>query len=366
MSVKILSILPVLSVLFHINITLASDWNWSSPLAHNAVQGRVDIYSENDFGRLPSFLEKEVREPVWRLGQQSAGLYIDFETDSDTVLVRYQLNGSLNMPHMPTTGVSGVDLYTFDESTKTWGWAYGKYSFKDTITFEFSQIAKEGNSKYRLYLPLYNSVKELEIGVPASTKIEYQKETAAPILIYGTSIAQGACASRPGTAWTNILNRKLNTPVVNLGFSGNGRLEQPILDLMSQQNASIYVLDCLPNLGVNNVKEEENLMDLIENAVMTLRKQNVDIPIILTEHSAGFSTNMLNRWVNERAEKTNEIGRKAIRRLQGKGIDKLFLLPNTYFQMDIDSTVDYVHPNDIGMKKIAQGYYKFIKEYLGF
>ena len=46
-----------------------------------------------------------------------------------------------------------------------------------------------------------------------------------PIVVYGTSITQGACASRPDSHGPNaILGRKLDRPVINLGFSGNGRL----------------------------------------------------------------------------------------------------------------------------------------------
>ena len=44
-----------------------------------------------------------------------------------------------------------------------------------------------------------------------------------PVIVYGTSITQGGCASRPGSCYTNILSRKLNRPLLNYGFSGNGQ-----------------------------------------------------------------------------------------------------------------------------------------------
>ena len=56
-----------------------------------------------------------------------------------------------------------------------------------------------------------------------------------PVLVYGTSIAQGGVASRPGLAWTALLERKLDRPVINLAFSGNGRLEPEVLDLIAGQ-----------------------------------------------------------------------------------------------------------------------------------
>ena len=67
-------------------------------------------------------------------------------------------------------------------------------------------------------------------------------------MVYGTSIAQGGCATRPGLAWTSILARKLDRTVINLGFSGNGRMEKELVSLLAELNPSIYVLDCLPNL----------------------------------------------------------------------------------------------------------------------
>ncbi len=153
---------------------------------------------------------------------------------------------------MPATGVSGIDLYSKTIDGK-WLWAAGKFSFKDTITYHFTNLLPNdqhvNNREYTLYLPLYNSVKWMEITVPKAAlfkSLPVRKDN--PIVVYGTSIAQGACASRPGLAWTNILGRKLDRPVINLAFSGNGKLEKELIELLSEIDASLYVLDCLPNL----------------------------------------------------------------------------------------------------------------------
>ena len=102
---------------------------------------------------------------------------------------------------------------------------------------------------YQLYLPLYNSLEWLEIGVPEEATIHFLAlRNEKPIVVYGSSITQGACASRPGMAWTAILERKMDRPLLNFGFSGNGRLEKELIDLISEIDAKIFVLDCLPNL----------------------------------------------------------------------------------------------------------------------
>ncbi len=117
------------------------------------------------------------------------------------------------MLHMPATGVSGVDLYAKNSDGK-WLWCKGNYSFADTINYNFRNITPNDNyhkmgREYHLYLPLYNSVEWMEIGTEEDALFEpipIRKEK--PIVVYGTSIAQGGCASRPGMAWTSILERK--------------------------------------------------------------------------------------------------------------------------------------------------------------
>ena len=82
---------------------------------------------------------------------------------------------------------------------------------------------KDGNTGF--FFRLYNNVKWMEIGTPEGTKFTpLAIRPDKPIVVYGTSIAQGACASRPGMAWPAILGRKLDHPLINLGFSGNGML----------------------------------------------------------------------------------------------------------------------------------------------
>ena len=52
---------------------------------------------------------------------------------------------------------------------------------------------------------------------------------------------------------TSILERLLQREVVNLGFSGNARLDPEIAALMAQADASVYVLDPLAKLHPERV-----------------------------------------------------------------------------------------------------------------
>ena len=106
-----------------------------------------------------------------------------------------------------------------------------------------------GEREYAAYLPLYNGIESLEIGVPAGAKFAGLAPRAEkPIVFYGTSITHGACASRPGMVHTAILGRRFDRPVINLGFSGNGRMDPAVGELLTEIDAAVYVIDCLPNM----------------------------------------------------------------------------------------------------------------------
>jgi hypothetical protein len=344
-------------------------FTWWNPAANafpvlegQAWPGKV----KNFYDRLPAKAEQTVRKEVWDLSHHSAGLYITFKTNAGSIVVRYGVasKGNFAMPHMPATGVSGVDLYAIDHSGN-WVWAPGKYTFSDTITYQFSNIEVDQQSKgrdgeFRLFLPLYNAVSWMEIGVPeGNTFTAMPLSEEKPVVIYGTSIAQGGCASRPGMAWTAILERQLDYPLINLGFSGNGRLEKPVIDLMTEIDAKIYVLDCLPNLV--NIPDKE-LENRIRESVSGLRAKRPSTPILLVEHSLGSHSGIVNAKRVEDCERSTKVLQQTFVKLQGEGVKNIYILSTAALGMDINSTVDGSHPTDLGMKQHADAYAKIIRE----
>lgn len=210
----------------HANAQNTMTLQWWNPVSNGfqVVEGQAWPKEVNGaYERLPARAEKVVNADVWKLSRQSAGIIVKFKTNAEQITIRYQVDGALAMPHMPATGVSGVDLYGIDASGN-YLWCAGKYSFKDTITYSYINLkpAKSDNQtgiEYLLYLPLFNAVKWLEVGTSGACSFKpLPVSEKKPIVVYGTSITQGACASRPGMAWTAILSRKLNVPLINLGF----------------------------------------------------------------------------------------------------------------------------------------------------
>jgi lysophospholipase L1-like esterase len=316
---------------------------------------------QNYYDRLPVKVESTVRKPVWSLSKNSSGLNLQFKSDASEIVVKYKVTGAVQMSHMPATGVSGVDLYAKD-AKGNWIWSAGKFSFGDTIVYRFPNL-KTTDSKvreYTLYLPLYNSVKWMEISVPEESTFTPGLNKQKPIVVYGTSIAQGACASRPGLAWTSIVGRKLNVPMINLAFSGNGRLEKEIIELLPEIDARLYVLDCLPNLTGADFSNDE-IKKRIEDAVAHLQLKKPGVPILLTEHD-GYTDDGINLEKKKSYERVNIALRAAFAALKAKGVKNIYTLTKAEINQDIETMVDGTHPNDIGMMRYADAYEKAIRK----
>lgn len=347
--------------IFHFGFSQTSKYQFYNPSTDPAfvIEGQAWPDEVKDFyDRLPANAEKNVRKPLWDLSKNSAGLQLHFITDAPEIIVKFTVAGNLQMPHMPATGVSGVDLYAKDEKNN-WLWAAGRFSFGDTIVYRFTNLSPL-KREYFLYLPLYNTVKWMQIAVPKEnifTLLPARKEK--PVVVYGTSIAQGACASRPGLAWTNILSRRLDRPVINLGFSGNGRLEPELLDLLTQIDASVYVLDCLPNMTTGYMPTAE-LKKRIVNAVIQLRSKKPFTPILFTEHD-GYSDGAINPVRYKEYTEANKALNEMFDSLSRRGFQNIYLLKKEEINQGIETMVDGTHPNDLGMMRYADAYEKKLK-----
>lgn len=318
--------------------------------------GKAKAVTSNPFQRFPDSMQSLVRKRVWDLSENLSGVYIDFQTDASQVIVKYVVNGPLQFPHMPATGVSGVDLYTYQNNN--WKWLKGHYQFQDTISYRYRLKDTVNNVKHnlRLYLPLYNTVSYMQIGVDEHAffrSIPVQDE--APIVIYGTSITQGACSGRPGTTWTSLLSRKIDIPVFNYGFSGNGRLEDEVISYLAQLEAKVYVLDCLANFtsgqGLNAVEAKKRLIKSVE----TLRELKPETPIVLTDH-AGYPYGEVYNPEKKKYQLLNRANLEAFEALKERGFKNIYILKNKDLGLDATDFIDGVHPNDAGMKKYANAY----------
>lgn len=344
---------------------LSAQTVWHNPAVDSLlpIQGRCwNREIGGRYQRLPQRAFSEVRKPVWDLSLQTAGLYIKFYTNATSVQVKYQVTGGFSMPHMPATGVSGVDLYTMDCDGRQY-WCSGNYQFGDTIFYTYKNLTYRNThdlgNEYTLYLPLYNGVKSLQIGVPEGCRFDFVRPSGEkPVVVYGTSIAQGACASRPGMAWTNILQRKLDMPVVNLGFSGNGQLDEGFFRLLSEIDAAMYVIDCMPNMTNDRVAL---IRSRLEKGISILRSKS-QAPILLVEHDGYMGYFASDKRLMD-FKQPNEQLRAVYESLKDK-IKGLYYLTFEELGLSMDSQVDGVHATDLGMQQYADAYIRKISDIL--
>lgn len=307
------------------------------------------------FDRMPASAEAKVRKEVWNLSRQSAGLHLNFRSNAGVITVRYTVSGQVQMPHMPATGVSGVDMYVKNQSGN-WNWAAGKYRFGDTISFTFGGFTINEERTHVLYLPLYNQVNWLEVRYPEQASFSViPPAEKKPVVIYGTSIAQGACASRPGLAWTNIVSRLIDRPVVNLAFSGNGRLEPEVYAYVGEIDASVFVLDCLPNMSGEAYIKNGSLRRRLDSTYEYLRSKWPSTPILFTEHG-GYTDDGTNEARKKTYQTANLVLRSFYDSLQKAGGREIHYLRKEEIGLGIESAVDGTHPNDIGMMEYAKAY----------
>lgn len=358
----------ILGVLFVLCTSLLSaqhkddDLNWKS-ISEFKVYGSLNTFEDGVVRRFPDSLKNQVRERLWKLSEQTAGFYLKFKTDAPYIKVSYTPGGDLSFPHMPATGVSGVDLYV--KNDQGFDWVRGGYSFGETVSYTFSHIKlAEGKHEFWLYLPLYQSIADFKVGIPNTYSLDPIRKTGdkAPIIVYGTSIAQGACATRSGMAWTNILGRKLSYPVVNLGFSGNGRLEPEVIDYIAQFKASAFVLDCMPNFTSGQGLNPKEARARLTASITTLKKSHPHTPILIVEHS-GYSDGTVQTHRLDTYSQLNEATQAVFENLKGT-YDGLYLLTKEEIGLTSQSYVDGTHPNDHGMVQYAKAYEKALKEFL--
>ena len=308
--------------------------------------------AEHPYRRLPESLSEVVRKPVWNLGCNSAGLYIRFRSDAPEIYAKWT-NTGYHMPHMTDCGTGGLDLYARLDGE--WTYVGSGFNWGAISSDHMRQLV--GNMEprmreYMLYLALYDEVKTLEVGVPEGYVLEKplvpSPADGHPIVMYGTSILQGGCASRPGMAFTNILARRFDRTVINLGFSGNALLDFEIAELMaSVESPSVFVLDYVPNASAQAIEEKG------ERFFRILRDAHPDVPVIFVEDPV-FAHAVVDRAIAEEVRTKNAAQKALFQRLMKGGEKKLHYVPAKGMTgEDGEAFVDGIHLTDLGMVRYA-------------
>ena len=338
---------------------------------HFLIEGTViaDSLKKSPYDRLPISYKDKVRKPVWDLSKSSAGITVRFHSNSTTISLKWTVLNNLDMSHMASTGIKGIDLYTkYDNKWRyvtTAGALVGLKTYQnksipaDSINeYELIKNMTPEFREYKLFLPLYDGVTKLEVGIDSAASIEKATPRAVkPIVFYGTSITQGGCASRPGMAHTNIISRKLDVDCINYGFSGNGRMETPIVELISEIDARFYVIECLQNMDSQQISERVRpLVDMI-------RTKHPLTPIVLVENMM-YTTAFLDQTIETRLIQENAALKNEYDKILKSGLQNIFYIKdNQDLLLDNEGTVDGIHLTDLGFLRYSDYLLENFKNY---
>lgn len=325
------------------------------------LYGKVSEQTNERYERLPSSLEGVSREPVWYLGRHSAGLFIRFRSNSTSIHARWESTFNNTMTHMTDTGAKGLDLYALVDGE----WRHvcsaqpqGKKSERCIIA-NMDPVERE----YMLYLSLYDGVKSLEIGVDEGSMLDLpavdRPSREKPVVMYGTSILQGGCANRPGMAHTNIIGRRLDREVINLGFSGNALLDMEIAELMaSVEDPGLYVLDYVPNASAQAIDE------VGEQFFRIIRDAHPEVPVVFIEDVI-FPHTIFDNKILEEVTKKNVAQKRLFKKLKKSGEKRIYYISaEGMIGDDGEATVDAIHFTDLGAMRYVDHVLPLIKRAL--
>lgn len=332
----------------------AQDMTWhpvdNLPLLGKAID---DNAAAARYQRLPDSLKNKVKRPdLFYLGQHSAGMALRFASDSPFISVKWHSLFKSLMNHQTPTGTRGLDLYSL-QPDGTWTFmnsARPDINNNNTAARVISNMDPVMR-EYLLYLPLYDGIDSIYIGTATGSAFKLPEvnlpEVRKPIVMYGTSILQGGCANRPGMAHTNILERRLNREVINLGFSGNGQLDLEIADVIAAiPDPGLIVLDCVPNLNV------EQIDTLLTPFFEIIRNAHPDVPVLFIEDPY-YPHCRFDHHAHNKVYTLNAVWKKHYDQLAAKHKNLHYLTADSMIGLDNEATVDGTHFTDLGFIRYA-------------
>lgn len=334
-----------------------------------------DTVSDGYYTRLPASVQNSIRKAVWDLGQNSSGIAVRFRSDSKCIGAKWKLLNNFSMAHMAATGIRGLDLYALGEDNE-WHFAGTAQPNGKESRNVFIRKMDGRMREYLMYLPLYDGVISLEIGIDSTASLlmpenpdllplSAENPAEGAILIYGTSVTQGGCATRPGMSFTSILERWLHRQTINLGFSGNGRMDKIMADEIAKVPASVYVIDCLANCDYDIVR------DSTEYFIRTIAEANPQTPILMLSNYC-YPYHWLDAQFREDAAKENALWKEFCDKLRKEGYKNIKYIDlysecnmkRSAIGPDHEGTVDGVHMTDLGFLRYAETLLPYLEKAL--
>lgn len=317
---------------------------------------QMNVYGLLDRLNLCRFPKEDLEEiekenpNVCFLAKDTSGACITFRTNSKKLVLEANVGPIRLINSMPLTGITGFDIYI--KKNNKWKYLnvtridYPKNHIKFALFDNFS-----GTNDILIHFPLYNSVENIRIGLTKGAMIEALEERKTTLVIYGTSLTQGGCASRPGNSFVNMISRETNYNIYNFGFSGNGLGEKSVIDAICKiKDVEMFIIDYDANAGSTG-----SLFTTLEPIVQKIRMTYPSIPILIISRIP-YVLEEYFPSIREKMVKRRNFQENFVKECQK--IDKrLFYLDGEYLLGEAynDCYADDIHLNDLGFRKLADG-----------
>jgi hypothetical protein len=299
------------------------------------------------FHRLDTSLHKDLPSVIKALATRSAGLAVSFTTNSSRVSAKWCTSKQVTDDNMTGIAYEGMDLYI--KRAGRWQFAgVARPQSHDCSEVMIVENMKAGKKECLLFLPTYDETLSLSIGVDKGANLNPGKYPfKKSVVIYGSSIVQGASASRPGLAYPARLSRETGYNFINLGFSGNAKMEKSVVDMIASMRMDAIILDCVPN------PSPEEVLTRICYLITTIRKFHPGIPIIGIQSVAREKGNF-DTVVAARVALKNHYFEQEVKKIQKTDKDLYFISADGLLGDDQEGTTDGIHPNDLGFDRMLQ------------
>ena len=282
----------------------------------------------------------------------TAGGRVRFKTTSPYVAINVKLDSVYQYTTMSITGTCGFDVY-----------ADGVYAgtYRPPIDLKdgwFESVVDLGVVKEReicIGLPLYCNIEKMYVGVHGDCEISpasdyrYKK----PVVFYGSSITNGACASRPGMSYPAILSRMLDCDYHNLGFGGCAKGEDEVASYVASLDPSVFVYDY-----DHNAPNATHLRATHEKMFLKFREKHPTTPVIMLTAPKVRCEGM---WAERR-----DVIKATYDNAIARGDKNVYIIYGTehFGEVGMDYTADGTHPTDLGYYLMAQRIAPVLKEAL--
>jgi len=334
------------------------------------VDTNIKVYGLNWFEkdklyiRCPKEKIEEINglaEGLYSLVEQPSGGMIAFYSNTTTLKIDVEMGGNFHMAHMAFTGQGGCDLYMGTSMSDLMFYKTASFNINNlNYSFTFFENIEKKKRLFLINLPLYASINNIFINVDVDASVESPNLfDKGRVVVYGTSITQGGCASRPGSSYTNALSRRMGYEFMNFGFSGNGRGQKEIASMLSEiGNVKLFILDYEANATL------EMLKNTLDAFIDTLRIKYPTTPIIVMS-KVRMAIELHDKEAFERQRRSLNYQRSVVKKHSINDPFIFFLDGHKIFgKYESEATVDGAHPTDLGFMLITDFLEKYLKKWL--